>query len=189
MFSWGEPVVAGTKTYVTEDELVNYHDVVGYEQEYDVPDLSVLSPEDYNLITNEETLAMSVWRKTIDGGFKPFYVEVEITMGMNSAHIKVTEHHGSEVVIPLASVGHETFRPLEFVIAMWTVIFVWAVVIALVAVLWVAAPVIWKMAGLSEADLNLLFGGIPNTVMGLAVIVAVGVIGYAYFQYKTKKGG
>lgn len=184
----GTPVTEGTQVPANSSDPVNYHDVVGYVQEFDFTDLSALSVQDYNLITSEDAMAQNIWRKTRDGGFKPFYVEVVTTFPTaNSAHIKVTEQHGSEIVISSASVGHETFRPL-FTITMFVALFAWAIATAIIAALYVSAPVIWKNAGISEAGLNLLFGGVPNTVIAVAIIAVVGVLGYIYFTNKPKGG-
>lgn len=181
MFTLGSQVTKGTRVTVAGTDILYYHDIGGYVQEYDVNDLSALAPADYDLVTNEQTLARSTWQETINQGFKPFYVEAIITStGENTNHIKVTEHHGLAVQ-PTASVGHQTFQP--YIVGIWAIAVIVAIVVFFLnAVLTTYQPSIWKNSGLSPGEVAGYFSPISDTVIKIAVVAAVGVVGYVLIK-------
>lgn len=189
MYKMGSPVTKGSPAQVAETDPLYYHDIGGYVQEYDVNDLSALSPQDYTLVTDEQVMAQSIWQQTIEQGFKPFYVEVtSMSTGANSLHLKITENHGYEGV-PIASVGHGTFQPTVIPAIIWLIAVIVAIVVVGV-VLVTFSPLIFKFFGMTPQEVDQYFSAI-NPFPTIAVILIAGVAGLALYAYvmRTKKKG
>lgn len=182
MYAIGAPVAKGYAVSVNENDVVEYHDIGGYIQEYDF-DVRTLSIQDFNLVTNDQAMAISVWNKTKEQGFKPFYVRSE---GYYTSefiyHLTVTENHGL-ATLPLASVGHPSFMAIPII---WAVAIIIALIVAGIALV-IAAPVIWKMAGLSPQDIHDYFSILPDILIPVAVIVAASVIGLGIYAYMKRR--